>query len=134
MKTYQLLLVEDNEGDVLLTSEALEEADFPFEIKIARTGKEAIDLLQDLSKEDLPDLVILDINLPVKNGFEVLREIRGNPITVDLPVMILSTSSNMEDKRKANKYDPKIFCSKPTEFSEFEVLVQTIKSILQEGK
>ncbi|MFC3415292.1 response regulator [Algoriphagus hitonicola] len=130
MKTYTFLLIEDNEGDVLLMSEALEESGIPFRLIGLQTGQEAIDKINQFDQSELPDLVILDINLPVKNGFEVMREIRNNPKTAALPVMILSTSSNQEDRRKAGQFQPKLFYTKPSDFGEFPALVEAIVSIL----
>ncbi|WP_297335314.1 response regulator [Algoriphagus sp.] len=130
MKTYTFLLVEDNEGDVLLLSEALEDSGIPFQLMALQTGQEAIDKIKEFNQDELPDLVILDINLPVKNGFEVMKEIRKNPKTADLPVMILSTSSTMEDRRKADPFQPKLFYTKPSDFGEFPALVEAIFAIL----
>ena len=82
MKNYQILLVEDNEGDIMLTLEAFEECNFNTEIQIARNGKEATHLLfETQNNNQLPDLILLDINLPLLNGHEVLKKIKENEKT-----------------------------------------------------
>jgi CheY-like chemotaxis protein len=79
MKKNQILLVEDNEGDIVLTSEAFEDCGSNIELQIARNGKEAINILFDQKDESLlPDLILLDINLPLLNGHEVLKKIKEN--------------------------------------------------------
>src|SRR5579884_4171264 len=97
--TVQIFIVEDNLGDVLLVREALKESSLQFELRHAADGEEAI---QVLSKDRLrPDLVLLDINLPKRDGWEVLSELRANPETRSVPVVVLSSSGSPEDRDRA---------------------------------
>lgn len=120
MKKNQILLVEDNEGDIVLTSEALEECGCEAELQVARNGKEAINLLFD-QKDDslLPDLILLDINLPLLNGHEVLIKIKENEKTKHIPVTILTTSSASSDINVTYKNQANCFITKPTDINDF---------------
>ncbi len=101
MKNVHILLVEDNEGDILLTVEALEEGRIANVIEVARDGQEAIDKLEiDLKNNQLPDLILLDINLPKMNGHEVLERLKETEGLKHIPVIILSTSSSDMDNLK----------------------------------
>lgn len=95
-----ILLVEDNEGDILLTLEAFEECNVKSEISVTRNGKEALDFLfkrGEFINSKKPDLIILDINLPLMNGHEVLQEIKSNLNLKKIPVIMLTTSSSQAD-------------------------------------
>lgn len=87
MEKMQILLVEDNPGDIFLTREALEESKIPCAIDVVEDGESAISYLKNAqSQQNLPDLVFLDINLPRKNGFEVLKYIKQAKETCKVPV------------------------------------------------
>jgi len=117
MDRLNILLVEDNEGDVFLISEALEELKLPLQISFAKDGREALEFLNSCLKSErnpAPDLVLLDINLPFKNGLEVLKFIKGSDSLRRLPVIMLTTSSNQKDindsyTNHANSYIVKPF-------------------------
>ncbi len=130
MKNLHVLLIEDNEGDILLTSEALEEGLSIKNISVAKNGKEAVLFFKSNKDngEDLPDIVLLDINLPIKNGFEVLEYIRKTEGIENIPVIILTTSSLENDKNKAKKYGANLYIIKPMEAAEFEAAVESIKN------
>lgn len=130
MKKLQILLVEDNEGDILLTTEALESMKIENEIKVVKTGKEAIDYMTksgNYTKIELPDLVLLDINLPVKNGFEVLEEIKSNEKTKNIPVIMLTTSSSKTDQEVSNRLRADLFITKPIDMHRYEVVINLIE-------
>src|SRR5882672_6253573 len=100
MEPIHILLVEDNEGDILLTKEALEDAKLVNKLTVVRDGRQAVDLLinQKNSKIDqMPDLILLDINLPRKNGHEVLKYIKEDDRLRHIPVIMLTTSSSEKD-------------------------------------
>ncbi|MBI0398819.1 response regulator [Cyclobacterium marinum] len=119
MERLNILLVEDNEGDIFLISEALEELDLPIQISLAKDGKEAVEFLDSchgMGYKQTPDLVLLDINLPFKNGQEVLKFIKNSDDLKRLPVIMLTTSSNQRDinesySNHANSYIVKPFGS-----------------------
>lgn len=130
MKTLQILLVEDNEGDILLTTEALETMQIANEISVVKTGNEAIDYMTqsgDYAEIDLPDLVLLDINLPIKNGFEVLSAIRAHEKSKHIPVIILTTSSSISDQSVSNRLKANLFITKPSELNNYEQVVSMIE-------
>ncbi|AKP49714.1 response regulator [Cyclobacterium amurskyense] len=117
MDKLNILLVEDNEGDVFLISEALEDLNLPLQISFAKDGREAVEFLNSCKKHGVnptPDLVLLDINLPFKNGQEVLKFIKNSDELRRLPVIMLTTSSNQKDINEsytnhANSYIVKPF-------------------------
>ncbi len=122
MKNVHILLVEDNEGDILLTTEAFEQAKMANKLSIVRDGKEAIDFLTKQAKyEDvsMPDIILLDINLPKKNGIEVLKFIKNDEDIKHIPVIMLSTSSSDYDINLAYKNYANCFITKPVEVADF---------------
>ncbi|TXE11217.1 response regulator [Algoriphagus aquimarinus] len=117
-----ILLVEDNEGDILLTQEAFEACKVKTEISIAKNGQEALDFLfkkGSYVNAKKPDLVLLDINLPIFNGHEVLRQIKADSILKKIPVIMLTTSSNQKDLDEAYGNHCNSYVKKPLEMSEF---------------
>ena len=120
MKKNQILLVEDNEGDIVLTSEAFEESSCKVNIQVARNGKEAINILFDQNEDtQLPDLILLDINLPLLNGHEVLKKIKENEKTRHIPVAILTTSSAISDINLTYENFANCFITKPADINDF---------------
>lgn len=123
-----ILLVEDNEGDILLTLEAFEESKFQTKVSIARNGKEALDFLYkrgDFTDAQKPDLILLDINIPIFSGHEVLSEIKQDDDLKKIPVIVLTTSSNQKDIDKAYSFHCNSYIQKPLEMEEF------IKAVVQ---
>jgi len=120
MKPIKILLVEDNEGDILLTSDALEDCRIMNEVIVIRDGESAINFFKNLkNKEDRPDLVLLDINLPKKTGIEVLIFLKNNESYKQIPVIMLTTSSSEKDITLAYKNYANCYITKPIEVSEF---------------
>ncbi|MFW2375568.1 MAG: response regulator, partial [Cellulophaga baltica] len=96
MKSITILLVEDNEGDVLLTTEALESCKITNTLKVVNDGEEALDFVfkkGPFATEKTPDLILLDVNLPKKNGHEVLQILKADSTYKHIPVVMLTTSS-----------------------------------------
>jgi two-component system response regulator len=112
-----ILLVEDNPDDEQLTLRSLRKAKITNSVLIARNGEEALTLLFEL--KPLPTVVLLDLKLPKLDGFEVLRQIRANPTTKMLPVVILTSSS--EDRDIVESYDSgaNSYVRKPVDFKQF---------------
>ena len=128
MKSIHILLVEDNEGDVLLTIEALEDSKINNRISVIRDGKAAIDFFESTTnKADMPDLVLLDINLPKKSGHEVLQYIKKSEKHSHIPVIMLTTSSSEKDILSAYKHYANCYITKPIEISEFIVAITKIE-------
>ena len=120
-KTH-ILLVEDNEGDIILTIDAFEESKIDSKISVARNGQEALDFLYkkgSFSNVEKPDLILLDINMPIFNGHEVLIKIKQDPILKKIPVIMLTTSSNQQDIDKAYENHANSYITKPIEIQDF---------------
>ncbi|HSG60391.1 MAG TPA: response regulator [Pseudomonadales bacterium] len=120
-----ILLVEDNLDDQLLTKAALEMNNILNEVVIAENGVEALDYLNGKGKwegrnvDDLPALVLLDLNMPKMGGFDVLKHIRAEPKTELLPVVVLTTSQEDCDLVDSYKNGANSYVKKPVDFDEF---------------
>lgn len=117
-----VLLVEDNEGDILLTLEAFEECSVKIEVSVAKNGKEALDFLFKRGvfiNAKKPDIILLDINIPIFNGHEVLQQVKLDPTLKKIPVIILTTSSNQQDLNKAYENHCNSYIKKPLTISDF---------------
>lgn len=125
MREVHILLVEDNEGDIILTKEALKEAKIKNAITVARDGQEALDILN--TAQDLPDLILLDINLPKVNGLEVLSSVKSNDRLKSIPVIMLSTSSSERDITISYNNYANCFITKPVDLLKFIALVKSIQ-------
>lgn len=122
MKSVHILLVEDNQGDILLIREAFEEAKLVNELSIATDGEKAIDFLnQDGEYGDAiyPDLIILDVNLPKKNGHEVLEFVKTTDNLKHIPVIMLTTSSSEKDVVLSYKNHANCYITKPVDVDDF---------------
>ncbi|MBE9464182.1 response regulator [Dyadobacter subterraneus] len=131
MKSIHILLVEDNEGDILLTTEALQEGRISNTISVVRDGEEAIDFLNQKGRHALaeqPDLVLLDVNLPKKNGHEVLQYIKKSDDIKHIPVIMLTTSSSEKDINLSYKNHANCYITKPVELDSFLNVVTQIEN------
>jgi two-component system, chemotaxis family, response regulator Rcp1 len=122
----EILLVEDNPGDVRLTQEALKETRFPVHLTVARDGVEAMECLRSRGAGPKPDLVLLDLNLPRKNGREVLSEIKADPELKRIPVLVMTTSRAEQDVQKAYALNANCYITKPLDLDDF---LRTVRSI-----
>ena len=130
MKNIHILLVEDNEGDILLTTEAFEEKKIANKINVARDGQEALDFVLKQGKfrnVPTPDLILLDVNLPKKNGHEVLQIIKTTESTKQIPVIMLTTSSSEKDINLSYKHHANCFITKPVEVEAFLNAITSIE-------
>lgn len=130
MKTVNILLVEDNDGDILLTTEAFEESKIINNISITKNGKDALDFMfkrGEYTMVDAPDLVLLDINLPLKSGHEVLQILKDSEETKHIPIIMLTTSSTEKDISLSYKHHANCYITKPIEISEFMNAIATIE-------
>lgn len=131
MKGIHILLVEDNEGDVLLTQEALEESKIINKISVSRNGKDALDFIfkrEKYSNVDTPDLILLDVNLPLKNGHEVLHVLKNDESTKHIPIIMLTTSSSERDIMLSYKNHANCYITKPIEVNDFLNSIKSIES------
>jgi two-component system, chemotaxis family, response regulator Rcp1 len=129
MQEIHILLVDDNEGDILLTREALEEAKIVNKISIAYDGMEAIQFLRNNRPYGGggPDLILLDINLPKMNGTEVLTIIKNDPDLKRIPVIMLTTSSAEKDILSSYDNHANCYITKPVDLERFMDVVRTIE-------
>ena len=128
MKSLNILLIEDNEGDILLTTEAFEESKIINILAVIKDGKEAINFFNGLiNKEHFPDLVLLDINLPKMNGHEVLMYIKNNEKYKHIPVIMLTTSSSEKDILQSYKGHVNCYITKPIDVNDFIQAVTKIE-------
>jgi len=120
MKPISILLVEDNEGDILLTTEALEECKIVNKITVKKDGRAAIDFFEYLNdKNDIPDIVLLDVNLPKISGHEVLMYIKKHDDYKQIPVIMLTTSSSEKDIMSSYKNHVNCYITKPIDAIDF---------------
>ncbi|MBE2219161.1 MAG: response regulator [Ignavibacteria bacterium] len=129
-KTLQVLLVEDNEGDVRLVKEAFNESKIDKVFSVAKDGEEALNYLYRRGKyaESVrPDIILLDINLPKKNGFEVLESIKKDDDLKRIPVIMLSSSSSEDHISKSYDLNANCYVTKPVDFDEYTQTVKTIE-------
>ena len=131
MNEIQILLVEDNEGDILLTLEAFKEMKVKNTVTVVKDGVEAIDFLKKRSQTEdhfLPDLILLDINMPKLNGIEVLEFIKKDEKFRKIPVVMLTTSSSQEDISVCYDKYANCFITKPLDFGKFMDVVEQIET------
>lgn len=125
----EILLVEDNEPDVVLTQEAFEEADIPSALHVASDGVEALQFLRREGKyaaAPRPDVILLDINMPRKNGLEVLAELKADPELRSIPVVVLTTSQADEDILRSYQSHASSYIVKPVDFEQFYSAIETL--------
>jgi len=128
-KPIEILLVEDNPGDVRLTKEALKEGKVLNKLHVAEDGVEAVEFLKrEGSYTDMhrPDLILLDLNLPKKDGREVLAEIKTNENLKRIPVVVLTTSRSEEDILKSYDLNANCYITKPVDLDQFISVVKSI--------
>ena len=128
-KPIEILLVEDNEGDVGLVEEVLEEAKIRNIIHVANDGEDAILFLHGKGKfsgSPRPDIILLDLNLPKKDGREVLKEVKENNNLKNIPIVILTTSEAEKDILRAYELHANAYVTKPLDFDQFINVVESI--------
>jgi len=125
----EILLVEDNPGDVRLTKEALREGKVYNNLHWAKDGVEALEFLRQEGKHSAaprPDIILLDLNLPKKDGREVLASIKNDDRFKQIPVVILTTSEAEEDVLRSYELHANCYITKPVDLDKFIVVVQSI--------
>jgi PAS domain S-box-containing protein len=132
----EILLVEDTPSDVRLTQEALKRSDLKYTLTVVNDGVEAIDYLNEVKRSQskrLPDLILLDLNMPRKNGHEVLEEIKSDAHLKGIPVVLLTVSQRDEDVMEALKTKMNYYLAKPITSAKLSVLVRAICELQAES-
>lgn len=126
-----ILLVEDNPGDVRLTREALKDGKLAVNLHVAQNGVEAMAFLRregEYADAPRPDLIFLDLNLPKKDGREVLAEIKSNDGLKNIPVVVLTSSEADTDIAKCYNLHANCYITKPVDMEQFATVVQTVEN------
>lgn len=124
-----MLLVEDDPGDVMITREALRVTGLSTQLAVVGDGVEALEYLRGEGRfeaADKPDLVLLDLNLPRKSGYEVLSEVKSDPALRRIPVVVLTTSTAATDIAKSYDLQANVYVAKPVDFDAFANVVTRI--------
>lgn len=125
-----VLLVEDNPGDIRLTQEAIKEGTVPKELHVVKDGVEALEFLRKQGKYALsptPDIILLDLNLPRKDGREVLAEVKTDEVLRFIPIIVLTTSDSEQDITKAYSLCANCFITKPVDLDQFIFIIRQIE-------
>jgi two-component system, chemotaxis family, response regulator Rcp1 len=128
-RPINILLVEDNPGDIELTQDALRRSKVATRVAVVTDGEDAMDYLRRSignEEEATPDLVLLDLNLPKKDGMEVLKEMKDDPNLKHIPVVILTTSEAERDILASYRLGANCFIRKPVDLTEFRKVVESI--------
>jgi CheY-like chemotaxis protein len=136
MKFLNILVAEDNRADVLLIKEALLTHAIPHELQLMHDGAQAMRFLSTMGKPEggpCPDVVLLDINLPKVEGWDVLREFRKHPNCITTPVIIMSSSDATKDQEKMAAMNVTRYFQKPSDFDQFMKLGQVILEVAGEA-
>ncbi len=129
MKTPEILLVDDNPADIDLTSEVLAQSQQHYHVNSVNDGAEAISFLRHQGKyttAPCPDLVVLDLNLPIKDGRQVLSDIKADPSLQKIPVVIFTTSQANSDISRSYELGANCYLKKPGNLAEFVAVVQSM--------
>jgi len=121
----EILLIEDNPGDIELTRIGFEEARVANNLSVIKDGQQAIDFFEQ--GNDLPDIVLLDINLPKVNGFEILEKIRSLEYSENIPVIMLTSSGADEDINKSYSAKANSYIIKPVDFDKFYKVIKSLE-------
>jgi chemotaxis family two-component system response regulator Rcp1 len=130
LRAVEILLVEDSPADIALTREALEESKLHNNLYVVTDGEEAMDFLHKKDKYasmPKPDLILLDLNLPKKNGLEVLREVKEEDSLRLIPVVIMTVSKDEKDIVESYRLHANCYIRKPVKFGEFIEIVKSIE-------
>lgn len=129
MKLFRILLVEDSASDVRLVQEALKETSMPVHLALASDGVEAIDYLRtaEIGMNAYPDLILLDLNLPRKNGREVLAEVKSSANWRHIPVLVMTSSRSDDDVHQAYSLNANSYIAKPDDLQGYIHIVRAIE-------
>jgi CheY-like chemotaxis protein len=122
-----ILIVDDNPTDLKLTQMAFKESEFPSTITTAGNGREALDMIYERNREkrSCPDIILMDIRMPVMDGLETLEKLKSDPLYSKIPVAILTTSKNEVDVERSYRSGAVSYIQKPVSFREFKEFVKS---------
>jgi chemotaxis family two-component system response regulator Rcp1 len=139
---FHILLVEDSESDSKIIERALRDARFDHRLTVIRDGRQALEFLASLTRPGLgppataerrePDLILLDLNLPGLDGYQVLAKIKSEPVLRVLPVVVLTTSGREEDIRQTYRAGANTYIQKPAEYARYREVASILRSYWQE--
>ena len=135
MNPLNILLAEDNRGDVLLVRQALEEHDIEHQLYVVQDGAQAIEFVAQMGKPGgvpCPDVILLDLNLPKADGPEILTEFRKHPECTTTPVIVVTSSDAIKDRARAAELGISRYFKKPSEFDEFMKLGAVVREVVDE--
>lgn len=130
-RPVEILLVDDNPADVALTQEAFQEGKLCNNLSVVNDGVDAMDFLRkrgQYASVPTPDIILLDLNMPRKDGREVLTEIKGDDVLKNIPVVILTVSKDDKDILESYRLHANCYIKKPVKFSEFVEIVRTLEN------
>ena len=129
-KELNILLIEDNPDDVLLTKLASKDVGINGKFEVVNNGKSAIEHLTNIISmgKTFPDLILLDINLPVVNGFEVLKLIKSNQSAGSIPTVVFTSSDSISDMKYSYEHGADLFVRKPNNINDFKEVMKYIKN------
>ena len=133
-RAFEIFVVEDNAADVRLTREALKESPIPNRLSVAENGVEAMKFLRRTGKyasSPRPDIILLDLNLPLKDGREVLAEIKADPVLRRIPVLVLTTSQSGQDIVRCYDLHANSYIIKPMDIDQFIHVIRGIEDFWQ---
>jgi CheY-like chemotaxis protein len=126
----QILLAEDNPGDILLVRQALEEHQVQHDLHVVKDGAEALKFIANIHDNNCPDVVLLDMNLPKIDGPEVLSELRNHPRCARTPVIVMSSSDSKQDRQRMEKLGVTRYFRKPTDLDAFLQLGKVVRELV----
>src|SRR6187402_2267029 len=125
-----LLLIDDDEDDIFLFRDVLKEVSFQFEVFYANNGQEAIDHL-DLMKPEIPNFIFTDLNMPVMSGWQFLKNIKAHKIFKEIPVIVLSTASDLDTRKQVLALGATDFFTKPATVEGIKNIFEKVVERLQ---
>ena len=131
-KHNSILVVDDDREDHFILQEYFSDADLSHCLQFSANGKAAIDLLEGLPNDSLPEVIVLDLNMPILNGTQTLLQLKRSPRYKAIPIIIYSTSENESDKRKCLSYGAADFLIKPSTYDAGMKIVNYLISIIKD--
>lgn len=132
VRPLRIFLAEDNRADVYLVELALREQDLPFRLVLASDGEAALKLVSAFGEtEPVPDIALLDVNLPRQDGDRVLRSLRSHPCCGCIPIVVMTSSDSIRDRNTADRYEA-VFFSKPSDLGGFLELGRLVKRLCEQ--